>query len=123
MKRILIVDDIEEIRDVIYEILLAEHYSVFCAKNGKEAIEVYNPSAFDLVITDIMMPEMEGVTFVRAIKAKQPNLKIIAMSGAIENDKLLENAASFGADLIMTKPFKPAALIKTVQSLLNGEKK
>ena len=70
MARILVIDDEEMIRDMLRDILEPEGHQIEEADNGQQAIEQYDPNSVDLVITDIMMPEKDGFTTIRELKAK-----------------------------------------------------
>ena len=116
MKRILIIDDDLNMRETIKEILLGENYEIYIASNGKEGIKQQTNIVFDLVITDIIMPDMDGIEVILNLKKHSPNTKIIAISGGgyYFADDYLETARALGADKIIEKPFDNTNLVNTV---------
>jgi CheY-like chemotaxis protein len=122
-KRILVIDDDDLIRELVKEMLEAEGYVVSTAANGKEGVRVFRKELPDLVITDIFMPEMEGLETIRELQRVSPNVKIIAISGGGEKGMLsfLSHAKRFGALRALEKPFSRQELITTVGELLAEE--
>jgi len=120
MARILVVDDEELARFTIREILETAGHEITEAENGNEAIASQNANPFDLIITDIIMPEKEGVETIIELKADYPNLKIIAISGGgrTKNLDFLKLADEFGADKILAKPFSEDELMEYVDVCL-----
>ncbi|NJD57092.1 MAG: response regulator [Nitrospirae bacterium] len=116
---ILVVEDYEAIRTMIRKLLTKLNFTVFTAENGKEALEVYekNKNSIRLIITDLVMPELDGVGMSRIIKAKNPSVKILAISGyPLGSDwKDLYNA---GITECIQKPFERNTLIRMVCDLL-----
>src|SRR5204863_6205518 len=95
-------------------------HSVLRCENGRKAIDFLEHEHADLLITDIIMPEMDGVETVRAARQLQPALPILAMSGGGSFDPAdyLGIARAFGATDVLPKPFKPADLVAIVGKLL-----
>ncbi len=126
MARILIVDDEELARFTIRDFLETAGHVVDEATNGKEAIESQNADPFDLIITDILMPEKDGVETTIELKRDYPDLKIIAISGGGRTKDLdfvctiLKRAYGFGADKILAKPFSKEDLLERVNNCLLG---
>ena len=122
MARILVVDDEELARFTIRDILETAGHEVAEAENGKEAIESQTAGPFDLIITDIIMPEKEGVETIIELKRDYPDLKIIAISGGgrTKNLDFLQLADEFGADKILAKPFSEDELLERVNDCLSG---
>jgi CheY-like chemotaxis protein len=120
MARILVVDDEEPVRFTIRARLESAGHEVDEAKNGKEAIESQTAGPFDLIITDIIMPEKEGVETIFELKRDYPDLKIIAISGGgrTKNLDFLKLASGFGADKILAKPFSGKELLECVNDCL-----
>lgn len=113
---ILVVDDDSEIRDVIHIYLRNEGYDVIEAENGHEAVECLKRQAFDVIIMDIMMPNLDGVQACLNIR-QQSNVPIIMLSARTEDlDKI--TGLSSGADDYMTKPFNPLELVARVKAQL-----
>ena len=120
MKKILVVDDEENIRFVLDELLNSD-YDVSLADNGREALALIGGTAFDLIITDLVMPEMNGIELVIAVKNKIPNQKIIAMSGGggiTGRFDYLPVVQLLGADRIFAKPFDLHEVLAAVKSTL-----
>jgi len=122
-KRILVIDDEESVRFVVKEMLEFEGYEVTTAPNGKVGLQLFRKQPTDLIITDIFMPEMEGLETIRELHRDFPQLKIIAMSGGGESGMLsfLSFAKRFGALRTLRKPFSREELLETVQGLLAEE--
>lgn len=115
---ILIVDDDAPIRSVLRRKLEQYQYDVCEAADGNEAIRALETTRFDLVITDIIVPEKDGIETICFLRLKQPEVKIIAIS-APSNQLFLESARGLGAERVFTKPLKLAELADAVQELLN----
>lgn len=123
MQRILIIDDETNILLMLKKMLERAGYEIDLASNGEEGLRLFRNMPSDLVITDIIMPEKEGLETIREMKKMQPNMKIIAMSGGgkISADNYLETAKIFGASRIMEKPFTQQAMVSTVKELLEDD--
>jgi DNA-binding response OmpR family regulator len=120
MKRILVIEDDEGLRSMLRMSLEKMGYAVTEARDGKEAITVFKNDPVDLVLTDLMMPEKEGLETIRELRRGNPELKIIAMSGGGRTDARdnLKMAKLFGATTAFSKPFSFADLCKAVSELL-----
>ncbi len=119
-KRILVVDDEEPIRTMLRKILEDSGYEVSEAPDGKVALWIYKVKHSDLIITDLIMPEKEGIETISELKRDYPEVKIIAISGGGRGGKgqYLDMAKKFGADNTLAKPFEKEELLKTVKDLL-----
>ncbi|MBI4873963.1 MAG: response regulator, partial [Acidobacteria bacterium] len=115
--RILVVDDEPGIRHLFEEILRAEGYEVRTAANGIEALKRLKESACDLVITDLVMPEQEGIETIQAIRSDYPEARIIAISGQFEG-RFLQVARMMGAQAALLKPIRSDELLDTVKRVL-----
>ena len=133
MSRILVVDDEEDVRHSIRFALESAGYDVFEAQNGLEADERLAENVFDVVITDMIMPEKEGFELIRDIKQNYPDVKIVAITGGgskknlkgdiiMGKDDILEFVNKFGADDTLQKPFKLAELLDSVENCLSDKK-
>lgn len=123
MKRILVIDDDIQVRQLLRQILEREGYQVLDAPDGKKGLELYRQSPTDLVITDIIMPEKEGIETIMELKRDFPDVKIIAISGGsrvLDKENCLENAKILGALQIFTKPFDRKELLQAIQELLSN---
>ncbi len=123
--RILVVDDEESIRDLLRLVLTGEGYSVITANDGKEAIEYLEAQRFDLVITDLVMPRVNGVEVLRAAKRIDPNYPVMVITG-YPSVETVTKLVRLGAGDYLTKPFNIDVVRVTVAKLLemgrmNGE--
>jgi DNA-binding response OmpR family regulator len=119
MKKILIVDDEPNIVMSLEYTFRKSGYEVFIARDGKEAIEILENQTPDLIILDIMMPNVDGYATIEYVK-KQPQLshcKVIFLS-AKNKESDIEKGLQLGANAYMTKPFSVKKLIEQVQELL-----
>ncbi len=120
MKKILIIDDEPYILLMLKKMLERAGYEVDLASNGKEGMDLFEKETTDLVITDIIMPDREGLELIIEMKKQRPKLKIIAMSGGgrISPDSYLECATHFGAEKVFQKPFRQKELVSAVKELI-----
>jgi CheY-like chemotaxis protein len=121
LARILVIDDNEDVRTVVADMLEAAGHNVATAPDGARGIEMQRQSPVALVVTDILMPEKEGLETIRDLKEEFPELRIIAMSGAgklLKSSTHLFTAKEVGADAILRKPFGSSALLELVQQIL-----
>jgi YesN/AraC family two-component response regulator len=95
-------------------------YEVDLASNGQQGMQIFEKDKVDLVITDIIMPDKEGLEIILEMKKQRPDLKIIAISGGgrISPESYLECAAHFGASKVFQKPFKQKELVSAVNELI-----
>ncbi len=118
---ILVVDDEVLIRNVIKEYLLLEGYSIFEADNGESALEIIDKNNIDLIVMDIMMPNLDGFSACKEIR-KNKNIPIIVLSARTEEfDKLY--GFEIGIDDYITKPFSPKELIARIKAILKRNNK
>ncbi len=123
MARILIVDDEPDILVILDRMLRKMNHETVRAANGKEAVRRLEEGAFDLVITDLIMPESEGIETITAVRKRWPGIKIIAMSGGGRQSPVpyLAVAATLGADATLAKPFERADLVDALRHVLGAE--
>ena len=119
MASILVVDDDESLRAVIRTILEEVGHRVDDCHSGATAIERHRSAAADLVVTDLVMPDGDGLWLIREITQHFPRTKVIAISGGGRTAGLLDEALALGAHRILTKPFTAEALIESVNELLH----
>lgn len=115
--RILVVDDEPQVREVVRAILETAHYDIDEVGDGAEVLPRVVAWRPDMVITDLVMPEKEGMGVIRQLRQAHPRLGIIAMSGA-RGGSYLPVARAMGADATIAKPFDPATLLQQVQHVL-----
>jgi hypothetical protein len=87
------------------------------ATNGKEALKIVRAETVQAVVTDLVMPEQEGIETIQALRREVPNVRIIAISGAF-GGQYLKMARMLGADAVMSKPVSPEVLLSAVAELL-----
>ncbi len=123
LAKILVVDDEEPIRGLLRHALIANGYEVVEASNGTEAIHRFREGAIDLVITDIIMPDKEGLESIMDLKEIDHDVKIIAMSGGgrLEPHSYLQMASKFGAQRVFQKPLSISTLLSAVEELLDSD--
>lgn len=124
MARILLIEDDDAIRPLLEGNLTREGHTVTLARNGREGVERYQPGAFDLVITDLVMPEMEGIEVLRTLHGRDPALRAIAMSGGGQfgaAETYLRLAALLGAGKVLAKPFTREQFLTAVNEALGAQ--
>ena len=119
MPHVLVIDDEKDIREVISEYLTKNGCEVSIASNGKEAFHIINESIPDVVITDLIMPEKEGIETILELKKNFKDVKIIAMSGGgiIGADSYLSIAEKLGIHKAFAKPFRINELLNAVTDI------
>ncbi len=122
MSRILVVDDDPISRQILRAMLEKEGHVISEAEDGVRAINNYDKGEIDLVITDIFMPEKEGVQTVRELMKENPDVKIIAVSGGSSsaNYDSLDWVKMFGVKYTFTKPFNSKEIIAAIDELLSN---
>ncbi len=120
MARILVVDDEAPMRLLLREAFETNGYDVVEASNGFEAVRIFSEGEIDLVITEIIMPEKEGIEAIRDLKKIDQDVKIIAMSagGRLEPHFYLQMASKFGAQRVFQKPLSITFILAAVKELL-----
>jgi DNA-binding response OmpR family regulator len=120
MSRILVIEDDEKMRVLIGKALGRARYEVAEAADGDAGLRSHRDKPADLIITDLIMPEKEGVETIMEFKHDYPEVKIIAISGGgfIGPDPYLSLAKKLGADSVLAKPFELKELLKLVEDLL-----
>ena len=120
MARILVVDDDELIRKLILKTLERDGYEVFASADGHEVSNLHRRKPADLIITDLFMPEKEGMEIIMEMRRDFPDVKIIAISGAgsLGATQYLEMARMIGATRTLAKPFGQEELLAAVRELL-----
>jgi CheY-like chemotaxis protein len=116
--RVLLVDDEKSIRQLFHAALTSAGYEVLDAVNGQQAMDMLESFGPDLVITDLVMPEKEGIEIIRELRDKHPQIKIIAMSGAFDG-AFLKVAKALGAHATVLKPILYDDLIALVNRMLD----
>ena len=119
-KHILVVDDDDMMRSFVKELLLINNFKITTAANGKEGLKEFRENTPNLVITDIIMPEMEGISFIRELRAHNKDIPIIAMTGNVHGrmEEFLEISSQLGADEVLRKPIKSEEFIEAINRLI-----
>jgi two-component system, chemotaxis family, chemotaxis protein CheY len=122
MPKILVIDDDPLVRSTVARILRHRGYEAILAEDGHKGLKLFQSEAPDLVITDIIMPDREGIETIREMRAVRADVKIIAISGGgrLGNLDLLAMAGKLGADEIVAKPFDAAELVAPVTRCLGA---
>lgn len=109
---VLVADDEEHIRTLFGDVLREAGYEVALAASGREVLETLKARPIDVVITDLVMPDQDGIDIIRAIRGGHPQVKTIVMSGAAN---FLATARLLGASATLAKPVMPDELLEIVQ--------
>ncbi len=118
--RILVIDDDQQIRKLLRKMLESDGYRVDEAADGRAGFAMYTADPYDLVITDLIMPDREGLETIRDLRSYDPAARIIAISGGgtLPADNYLHMAECFGAQRVLQKPFRSDAICAAVRQLL-----
>lgn len=118
-KRILVVDDNEDLRSTIQALLQADGFEVAVAGNGQAALALHQSRPADVVITDLFMPDKDGIETIVELRKLSPQLKIVAISGwtSTQGSDYLRVAREIGATVTLQKPFDPQELSRVVRQL------
>ena len=119
MPRILLIDDDESFRSVLNASLQLMGHTVTQAREGREGVECYKGGQFDVVVTDLIMPDKEGIETIMDLRKLNPAVKIIAMSGGgrVTSVDYLQIARQVGAKLILAKPFSYEDIRSAIEQL------
>lgn len=120
MANILLIEDDDDLRLTISRLFRLHGHTVFDASDGEKGSLLYKNTFIDLVITDIFMPEKEGLATILELKQRDPDVKVIAISGGGRdgNIQYLEIAKVFGADRTFEKPVDSHVLLEAISQLL-----
>ena len=117
MARILIVEDEESVRDFVSRVLTMHGHSVLIAKDGAEAVDLMDSHHFDLLLSDIAMPMMDGISLALKVRASRPHVPILLMTGFADERQRAHNLTLLIEGLI-TKPFNMDQLLTVVNKVL-----
>jgi two-component system, chemotaxis family, chemotaxis protein CheY len=122
--KVLIIEDDVDVLETLANVLELEGYVPVLATNGRAGIALFQTQAPAVVVTDIFMPEQEGIETIIQMRRLRPDAKIIAISGGgyYRRMEYLEIAAQLGATAIIAKPFEPDELVDTVGRVLSHRK-
>jgi CheY-like chemotaxis protein len=117
MPKVLVIDDSPSALQVVETILAGAGYLVTTSTDGKHAVEMLRHEAFDLVLTDLYMPDEDGLEVIRDARRIRPGLPIVAMSGVTGPRNMLDVARHLGACQVLQKPFSCEELLAAVRSV------
>ena len=120
LQRVLVVDDQPALLKALATILEGAGFQVFTAESGRKARATISEHQIDLLITDLGMPDEDGIELIRRLKAEYPALTIIVMSGTFGPD-LLKIAGLLGANATLSKPMTASQLLNCIRTLDGGE--
>ena len=123
MASILLVDDDEQFRSMLSESLRREGYDVTEAQDGREGMQLYREHPSDLIVTDLIMPEKEGLETIQEFRRDYPEAKIIAISGGSRHGSsdYLKIARTFGARQVLAKPFSRQEILEAITQVLESQ--
>ena len=118
-KKILVVDDNQSFLEILNKFLTDHEYDVACCNNGKDAQEKFSEFLPDIVVTDIVMPEVDGIELLVALRELNPEISVIAMSGGNRGyaSSYLMMVEKLGANAILNKPFELSTLLEEIKKI------
>jgi CheY-like chemotaxis protein len=120
MRQVIVADDVAEICNLVAIYLEPFGFAVTSAKSGREALEIYRNKGCDLVVADVLMPEVDGIELISELK-REPNVRVVAISGGGQNidaSYCLNLAKATGAHVTLPKPFNRKQLLAAVETAL-----
>ena len=125
MAKILICEDDELYQQIAEAAFAGSEHDVLFVANGRQALNEWKAATFDIVVTDLLMPDKDGLEVIRAIRESSLRTPILAMTAGLASLKepLLVAASALGANDVIQKPFRPAALRERVDALLAQARK
>jgi CheY-like chemotaxis protein len=123
MSHILVIDDEETIRAIIRLVLEKDGHKVDEAENGGSGLKLVELHPYDLVITDMIMPDVDGIEVISSLKKNHPQIKTIVITGgSVMNEKeyLMKIGTLMNVNCVLPKPFRPEELLATVKEVLSS---
>lgn len=117
---VLVIEDNDVMRELLARMLQRKGFAVETVANGHDGLTLFGLQSFDLVITDMVMPRMNGLELIQALKRMRPDVKVIAVSGHDDRIGYLRVALQIGAKAVCLKPVTPADLVQTVRAVLGA---
>jgi DNA-binding response OmpR family regulator len=119
---VLVVDDEADLRDIVSRVLIDAGHRVTCAANGQEASRALSQQDFDVILTDVIMPEKDGMQVIVEARRTRPTMRIVAMSGGghVGREQYLKMAKSLGAHAVLEKPFNGDELVAAITAVMAG---
>jgi DNA-binding NtrC family response regulator len=122
MARILVTDDEEPVRTMMAVALRARGHTVVETRTAREALEVHRTQPFDLIVTDLVMKEMDGTELLRRLQKFSPQTPVVGVSGARHGKMYMNMAKLLGAERVLEKPFSVETFTDTVEAALGVAK-
>ena len=121
MQKTLVIEDDESLRTLMSRSLRSKGFEVVTARDGGEGIAMWDFERPDLVVTDLYMPNVDGIEAIMALRARQPDIPIVAVSGGDSRASFLalDSAGDLGATVLLAKPFLPDQLYEAVVKALS----
>lgn len=122
MARVLVIEDDSDFRDTLAAMLRSADHEVQCVRNGREALELLASATYDLLVTDVLMPEVDGIELLTTMRKMRSRLPVIAISGggSMPASLALSLSTSLGASAVLFKPFYTQELLETVDRALGA---
>lgn len=117
--RILVVDDESYVRELLERVLQRRGHEVHLAADGEAALELLAKNTYDLVVTDVVMPGIDGFDLLRRVKATYPGVTVIVLTGYARKQSI-SDFLLYGADEYLSKPFQVQALLESVDRVVGG---
>lgn len=118
MKRVLVVDDEQLVRDLTVQVLERAGYEAVGSGDAQHALDLLDEGRFDLVVSDVVMPGVSGVELLNELRDRQPDLPVVLMTGGSPEPERTTRALELGANGIVYKPYSPAELVDAVRAAL-----
>jgi two-component system chemotaxis response regulator CheY len=121
--RVLLIDDEPMVRKIVRKMLERAGHAVVDVENGRTGLDQLERAAFDLIVTDIIMPDVEGIEVLMTVRERHPSIAVVAMSGGgrVGNVDFLDVARKLGAAATLEKPFAQDALLKAIDQSFGGQ--
>ena len=121
--RVLLIDDEPMVRKIVRKMLERAGHEVVNVENGRAGLDRLERAPFDLIVTDIIMPDVEGIEVLMTVRERHPSIAAVAMSGGgrMGNVDFLEVARKLGAAATLEKPFTQDALLKAIDQSCGGQ--
>ena len=118
-KEILVIDDEPDICQLLADILTSQGHNVTCASDGLQGLNELSKKKYDMAVTDMLMPEHDGIEFIRAAQKKHPEVRLVAISGGghIPGASYLSIAKGFGVKAIVEKPFDVESILTVINPM------
>jgi DNA-binding NtrC family response regulator len=118
--QILIIDDEEAIRRFLSDVFIRAGYGVSLAKNGREGLEMARNGGFDVIVTDMVMPDMQGAEMIANLRRGGTDTPLVAMTGYSDGDARLDSVKDYCVDCVIFKPFIAREILGAVEQALQS---